>query len=264
VPETVSPDRPSVARIYDYHLGGHHNFAADRAAADAAAAAYPDLPLVMRVNRAFLRRAVEFLCAQGIDQFLDLGSGIPTAGNVHEVAQQLNPAARVVYVDNDAVAVAHSAALLRDNPLATVVRADIREPERILAAPEVRRLLDFSRPVAVLLVFVLHFVPDDAQVARLLSTLREALVSGSYLVISHGTAEQLSPEVHAEERRLSERTSHTLYLRSRAQIASMFDGLDLVPPGLVYLPLWRPEGPDDLFFDQPQRSSSYGGMGRKP
>jgi S-adenosyl methyltransferase len=263
IPEGVPLEKPSVARMYDYHLGGAHNFAADRAAAEAAAAAYPDLPLVMRVNRAFLRRAVTFLAQQGIDQFLDLGSGIPTVGNVHEVAERANPAARVVYVDVDPVAVAHSKMILRGNPRVTVIREDLRDLDRILQDPETRRVLDFNRPLAVLLVFVLHFVPSDTEAIGVTQAVREMIPSGSYVVISHGTAEQLAPEVQEHETRLSRQTTHTLKLRSRDQIAAFFEGLELVPPGLVYLPEWHPEGADDLFVDQPQRSSSYGGIGRR-
>jgi hypothetical protein len=263
IPEDVALDKPSVARMYDYHLGGAHNFAADRAAAEAATAAYPDLPLVMRVNRAFLRRTVTYLVQHGIQQFLDLGSGIPTVGNVHEVAQRANPAARVVYVDVDPVAVAHSQMILNDNPRVAVIQQDLRRTDGILEHPETRRVLDLSQPVAILLVFVLHFVPNDAEAHGVTRSLREAVQSGSYLVISHGTAEQLAPEVQEQETRISRDTTHTLHLRSREQIAALFEGLELVPPGLVYLPQWHPESPNDLFVDHPQRSSSYGGVGLK-
>ena len=147
IPESVPRDRPSVARMYDYHLGGYHNFAIDREVADAAVAAYPDLPLVMRVNRAFLRRAVKFLIDEGVEQFLDLGSGIPTVGNVHEVAQRANPAARVIYVDVDPVVVAHGQMILGDNPQVAVIRADLRQSKAILQYPEARRVLDLERPL---------------------------------------------------------------------------------------------------------------------
>src|SRR2546423_11334318 len=146
--------------MYDYFLGGYHNFEIDRKAAEAAIAIYPDFALVMRANRAFLRRAVEYLVAQGVDQFLDIGSGIPTVGNVHEVAQRANPAARVVYVDSDPVAVAHSSAILQGTANTAVIRADTRHPAQILGHPDVRRLLHFDKPLALLLVFILHFIID--------------------------------------------------------------------------------------------------------
>ncbi len=160
-PPGVSTDIPSVARMYDYFLGGYHNFAADRQAAERVLAQFPDTRFIAQANRAFLRRAVTFLGEQGIAQFLDIGSGILTVGNVHEIVQAGNPNARVVYVDSDPVAVIHSETILADNPNAAAVRADARQPEAILAHPEVRRLLDPARPLAVLLVALLHFVTDD-------------------------------------------------------------------------------------------------------
>lgn len=262
-PGDAPQDKPSVARMYDYFLGGYHNFAIDRQAADQLTALYPDTPLVMQANRAFLRRAVRFLVAQGVDQFLDLGSGIPTAGNVHEVAQARNPAARVVYVDIDPVAVAHSEAILEDNPNATAIQADARQPEAILAHPEVRRLLDLDQPLAVLLVALLHFVTDDRQAYDLVRALREALAPGGYLVISHASYEHLPREMIARGERLYAQTPTPLKSRSRAAIARFFDGVDLVDPGLVYAPLWRPARADDLFLDQPARSNSLVGVGRK-
>ena len=263
-PAAAPLDVPSVARMYDYYLGGAHNFAADRAAAEAAIAVYPDLPLVMQTNRAFLRRAVHFLIERGIDQFLDLGSGIPTVGNVHEVAQQANPTARVVYVDVDPVAVAHADLILRGNPRAAAIEADIREMERIFSHPTTRRLLDLDRPLAILLCYILHFLPDDAEAERTVASLRAALPSGSYLVISHGTAEFAAPAVYRQGQRVYARTSHPLHLRPREQVARYFDGLDMVPPGLVLVPLWRPETDEDLWLDQPERSVTYAGIGRKP
>jgi len=263
-----APDEiPSAARMYDYYLGGYHNFSSDRAAAEAAVAIYPDVPRVAQANRAFLRRAVDFLTAQGIDQFLDLGSGIPTVGNVHEVAQSLNPAARVVYVDIDPVAVTHSASLLADNPNATVIQADGRQAATILNHPEMRRLLDLDRPVAVLLVAFLHFVVDDADVLGLLQGLRAVIAPGSYLAISHVTHEgtlDATTDVRARMTDLYAQTTNAIHPRTHAEISAFFEGFALVEPGLVYTPLWRPDGPDDLFFDQPERSSIYAGVGRKP
>ncbi len=263
-----APDEiPSAARMYDYYLGGYHNFSSDRTAAEAAVAIYPDLPRVAQANRAFLRRAVDFLTAQGIDQFLDLGSGIPTVGNVHEVAQSLNPAARVVYVDIDPVAVTHSASLLADNPNATVIQADGRQGATILNHPETRRLLDLDRPVAVLLVAFLHFVVSDADALNLVRSMRAVMAPGSYLAISHGTHEttlDVAADAEARMTDLYAQTTNAIRTRTHAEISAFFEGFALVEPGLVRTPLWRPDGPDDLFFDQPERSGIYAGVGRKP
>ncbi len=263
VPDDIALDRPNAARMYDYYLGGSHNFAIDRQVAEQAIGLWPDLPLIMQANRAFLRRAVRFLGAQGVQQFLDIGSGIPTVGNVHEVAQQAQAGARVVYGDIDPVAVAHSRALLADNPQATAIRADARQPEAILAHPEVQRLLDLRQPLAVLLVAVLHFVTDDTEAERLVCALQAAVAPGSYLVISHASADGM-PHQSREHEQLYTRTPTPMKMRPRADIARLFAGFELVEPGLVYLPLWRPETPDDLFLDQPERCTGFAGVGRKP
>ena len=263
IPKDVPLDRPSSARMYDYFLGGWHNFAVDRQAADAATAIYPDFPLVMRTNRAFLYRAVRFLVQQGIDQLLDVGSGIPTVGNVHEVAQRLNPAARVVYVDFDPIAVAHSEAILQGNSQAAVIQADAREPEQILDHALVRPLFDSGKPVAVLLAAVLHFVPDDAIALHITSTLRDAMPPGSYLALSHATHDGLTADVSEQLHRLYARTTNPYTARTQAEIAAFFDGLDMVEPGLVSTPLWRPERPDDLLVDDPARAAIYAGVGYK-
>jgi len=263
--EDVPLDRPNVARMYDYYLGGYHNFAIDRQAAERAIAIYPDLPLVMQANRAFLRRAVSFLAHAGIDQFLDIGSGIPTVGSVHEVAQQINPAARVVYVDIDPIAVAHSEAILEGNPHATSIRADARQPDKILAHPALSALLDLRRPVGILMVALLHFVTDDATAIHLVRRLVDGVGSGSFLVLSHATrdTEAVPPEVREQMQRLYGGTSSPLIDRPHDKIAQFFDGLELIQPGVVYVPLWRLEGPDEVFLDQPARSISSGAVGRK-
>jgi hypothetical protein len=248
--------------MYDYFLGGHHNFEVDRRAADQAIAIYPDFPLLMRVGRAFLRRAVRFLTAQGVTQFLDIGSGIPTVGNVHQLVHEADTTAHVVYVDADPVAVAHSRAILQDDPRVTIIQADAREPEQILNHPETRRLLDLNRPVAVLLVFVLHFIPDE-HAYRVVRVLRDAVAPGSYIAISHGTYEGMPAESLERLVRLYNQTPTPVRVRSRAEFEPFFDGLELVEPGLVYVPLWRPEASDDLFLDQPERSLSFAGIGRK-
>lgn len=260
----VPLDRPSAARMYDYFLGGFHNLAIDRQAADAVAALYPDTPRALRANRAFLRRAVHFLLAQGIDQFLDIGSGIPTVGNVHELVLRANPAARVAYVDNDPVAVAHSAAILRGTENAIIVQKDARMPDQIVADPTIRRFLDFSRPIGVLIVALLHFIPDDTEADDLVRVMRDAVAPGSYLVIAHGTADDLPPALSARMEALYARTSNPGKLRSRTEVERFFAGLRVVEPGIVHAPLWRPEAPDDLFLDEPERAINFAGVGSKP
>lgn len=262
-PHEIPIDRPSVARMYDYYLGGAHNFAVDRQAAQRAMDIYPELPLVMQANRGFLRRAVAFLAEQGIDQFLDIGSGIPTAGNVHEVAQRVNPDASIVYVDIDHVAVAHSEVLLRDNPRAGVIQADARQIEQVLAHPEVARLLDFRRPVAVLLVSLLHFIPDDGEAYGLVRALRQVVPSGSYLALAHASTEGLPAATREQIVRLYGGASSPICFRSQDEIGRFFEGLEPVHPGLVYLSQWRPEGVEDLFADRPERCIGLAGMGRK-
>jgi hypothetical protein len=263
VPADIPLDRPSAARMYDYYLGGSHNFEIDRKAAEQAIAMWPELPLIMQANRTFLRRAVNYLSSEGVAQFLDIGSGMPTVSNVHEVAQRANPAARVVYVDIDPIAVAHSEALLRGNPNAAIIQGDARRPEQILDHPQVRRLLDLRQPLAVLLVALLHFLVDDEEAHRAVRALREALAPGSYLVVSHASYEGM-PEKSREHEQLYARMPTPLRMRSRAAIARFFDGFELVEPGIVFLPLWRPEGPHDLFLDQPERCTGFAGVGRKP
>jgi SAM-dependent methyltransferase len=263
LPGDESLSTPNAARMYDFFLGGYHNFASDREAAERAIAIYPEFPLVMRTNRTFLRRAVRFLVAQGIDQFLDFGSGIPTVGNVHEVAQSENPAARVVYVDIDPIAVAHSRAILGGNPGTLVLHADGRRPEEILANPEVQRLLDLDRPLAVLIVFLLHFISDDAEALRLVQVLRDAMPVGSYLVLSHGTMEGIPPAICAQLERVYARTDTPVRIRTRAEVLHFFAGLELVAPGLVYCPLWRPESDHDVLLAHPERSLGFAGVARK-
>jgi hypothetical protein len=259
---------PNPARIYDYFLGGKDNFPADREVADQLVAIAPVARDVVEDNRAFLRRAVRFLARDaGIRQFIDLGSGLPTQGNVHEIAQEVAAEARVVYVDNDAMVVTHSRALLAgDNTVA--IQADLREPESILAHPEVRQLIDFDRPVALLLVAILHFVPDDQDPAGIVARFRDALPAGSYLAISHATKDiPERPDMSAEEmtemgaraERLYQLTTASLVTRTHAQVERFFDGFDLLDPGLVEIQRWRP---DDLASSLP--GGFYGGVGRKP
>jgi SAM-dependent methyltransferase len=261
---TLEPDKPSTARMYDYLLGGYHNFAIDRRAAEQIVALYPDAALAAQTNRAFLRRAVTFLLEQGIDQFLDIGSGIPTAGNVHEIVHRIRPDARVIYVDIDPVAVTYSQTILQGSQNVAAIDGDVREPDELLAHAEVRSMIDFQRPVAILMVALLHFVPADAEAQRVVQALAAAVPVGSYLVISHVTNEYLSQEVIAESEAVYARSTTPSKLRSRAQIAALFEGLEFVEPGLVLVPLWRPNEADDLFLDTPEQSMFFAGVGRKP
>jgi SAM-dependent methyltransferase len=259
VPEGVDVERPSAARLYDYLLGGRHNFAADRDMARRVIGAEPNARLIVQENRAFLRRAVRYLVAEGVRQFLDLGSGIPTQDNVHEIAQRLAPGSRVVYVDHDPVAVAHSAQILADNPDAGAVLEDLRRPEAVLAHPTVGSLLDFSRPVGLLMVAVLHFVPDEDEPLSTVVRYREALAPGSHLVLSHGTYEA-APQNSAEVERLYSATSSSAHVRSLEDITRFFTGFDLAEPGIVYVPEWRPERSEPL--ENPERAWFYAGVGR--
>jgi hypothetical protein len=260
-PEDIDFDRPSAARVYDYFLGGAHNFAVDRQLAEAIAAMTPNVGDTMRANRSFLRRAVRFLVDAGIEQFLDIGSGIPTVGNVHEIAQRANPAVRVVYVDVDPIAVSHSRAILDGDPQTTAIRGDARDVDAILADPETRRLLDLDRPLAVLLLGVLHFLPDSADPAGIVGRLRDVVGPGSYVALVNATHEDQPPEV-IEAQKLSGRTGTPIHLRSRAELLAQFAGMPLVEPGLVHLPLWRPDSPLDV-DGHPERFGALAGVARK-
>jgi hypothetical protein len=261
VPAEVDLSRPSAARVYDYYLGGSHNLEVDRRMAREAISLWPDLPAIMQSNRAFLRRSVRYLAGQGITQFLDIGSGIPTVGNVHEAAQRADPRARVVYVDVDPVAVAHSRAILAGDEHTAVVHADLREPETFLEDPTVRAMLDLDQPIAVLMVAVLHFVGDEDDPFGAVARVRDRLAPGSHLVMSHASAEG-RPEAAASHRKLYSRTPTPMTMRSRDEIAQFFDGFDLVDPGLVWLPLWRPDNPGAA-VERPERTTGFAGVGRR-
>jgi SAM-dependent methyltransferase len=255
-------DTPSPARVYDYFLGGSHNFETDRRMAARLAQVMPDIGDIMRANRSFLRRAVRFLAGAGVRQFLDLGSGIPTVGNVHEIAQQAAPEARVVYVDIDPVAIAHSRAVLATNPLTTVVEADMREPDTVLADAVGAGLLDLAQPVAVLLVGVLHQVPGDLR--AMVDGYRRVLAAESYLALSHATRDTRRAETEAFRQTFNRGYAPGVEMtfRTRAEVLALFDGLELVEPGLVQLPQWRPEAPGDV-GENPERFSTYAGVGRR-
>jgi SAM-dependent methyltransferase len=259
----VETRRANAARVYDYWLGGTHNFLADQDVARAIAAVEPVAPLIGRANRAFIGRAVRFLAANGVRQFVDIGSGIPTQGNVHDVAQLADPAARVAYVDVDPVAVAHSKALLAGNDNAAVIQADLREPGQILGDEVTRRLIDPSQPTGLLLVSILHFIPDAEDPWQIVRTLRDALAPGSYLVISHGTNEDQPTVATAIEKVYNRGVAMALHLRSHQEILRFFDGWPAVDPGLVYIPQWRPDPGDDIPED-PSRYGNLVAVGRKP
>jgi hypothetical protein len=253
-------DRPSPARMYDYFLGGKDNFQVDRDAADQLdqVAGRGTTSTVAWENRRFLQRAVGCLAEAGIDQFVDIGAGLPTRGNVHEIAQRANPAARVAYVDNDPIVLSHGRALLADDKTTRVFTADMREPQTILTAPGLAGLIDFSRPVAVLFVAVLHFVRDEEDPYGIVGAFRDAMVPGSYLVLSHVTTDGLSAEILARNARVYERATSPSRPRSRDEIARFFDGLDLLEPGLVRPGLWRP-GSDQ----ETATPAMYAGVGTK-
>lgn len=244
VPEGLDLSKPSAARVYDYYLGGFHNFAVDREMAQQAIAMWPELPMIMRANRAFLRRAVTGLVGLGVRQFLDIGSGIPTVGSVHSVAGALASDCRTVYVDIDPVAVAHSRAILGDVPGTGVVMADMRRPDDVLTDPALLEVLDLSQPVAVLMIALLHFVGDDADPATTIRAYRDALAPGSYLAVSHAAHDLLPEEQATSHQALYRRTASPMTMRGRDQVRSFFGGFDLVEPGLVELDTWRPD-PDE-------------------
>ena len=259
-PEESDTDRPNVARLYDYFLGGTHHFAADRELARKLLAAEPNATSIAVQNRAFLGRAVRLLLGAGIRQFVDLGSGIPTQLNVHEIAQRGDPDARVAYVDNDPAAVAHSRHLLRGNARAVAIEADLRDPAAVSGHADVTALIDFSKPVGLLIVGVLHFVADADDPARVVGTLANMLAPGSYLAISHATHEA-APDIAAQVEELYTYATAAAHTRTSAEIMRFFEGFDLVEPGLVYLPLWRPDGEPP---DNPEQAWFYAGVGRKP
>jgi hypothetical protein len=231
------------ARVYDYWLGGKDNFAADREAGDRVIAIRPAIRSDVQQNRAFLRRAVRFLVAdEGIRQFLDIGTGLPSAGNTHEVAQEVEPESRVVYVDNDPMVLAHARALLTGTPGSTAyLSADLREPGKILH--DATDTLDFSQPVAVMLVAVLHHITDAEDPAGIIATLMAAVPSGSYLVISHPAADVQTEAVAQVAAQYNEHVATGQTRRTRKQVEDFFGGIELLPPGVVQTPQWRPEQP---------------------
>lgn len=261
VPRGVDINTPSSARIYDYALGGKNNYPVDRAVAEKVFAQAPEMKSMARQNRGFLRRAVRFLVEEaGVRQFLDLGSGLPTGDNVHEVAQEYAPDTRVVYVDRDPLAVTHGQALLATNRNVAFIQQDLRNPETILGHPEVRSLIDFDRPFAVLLVAVLHFVPDEDEPLKAVTAYRAAIPSGGYLAVSHVTSDTRERST-AELIETTARAGAPWVARSRTEITRFFEGFDLVEPGLVTAPEWRHHIPREVDQDT---MWVLAGVGRKP
>ncbi|MEV0182060.1 SAM-dependent methyltransferase [Streptomyces sp. NPDC050625] len=255
--EEIDTSRPHPARIYDYLLGGKDNYEVDREAGDQLAAAAPEVRIGVRANRAFMQRAVRYVVGSGVRQILDVGTGLPTSPNVHEIAQEAAPDVRVAYVDNDPIVSAHGNALLSRAGRTSIVLGDLRDPRAIVDHPDVRQVIDFDEPVALLLVAVLHFLTDAEQPAEVVATLRDALPAGSFLVLSHATGDFAD---RSGAQAIYNRATATLNLRSRAEVTRLFDGFELIEPGLAQVPFWRPDAPP------PPRSAEigfYGGVARK-
>jgi hypothetical protein len=259
VPPEIDPTRPSVARVYDAILGGKDNFAVDRAVAAEAVKTMGDDGNGARLNRAALGRAVRYMVAQGVTQFLDLGSGLPTVQNTHQIAQTVSPGARVVYVDNDPSVYLHSRALLADDASTTVVLADVRTPDELLALEEVRDFLDFDQPIGLILNALMHHVLDEEDPYGIVDRYKQEMASGSYLQLTHFCDE--SPESRANAEVLK-RSLGRGQVRSREGITRFFDGLDLVQPGVVFLASWQP---DTLLNEsEPGSTLMLCGVARKP
>jgi hypothetical protein len=269
----VDASVPNVARIYDYLLGGKDNFAADRDAAAELLALIPDAQAACHHNRVFVRRAVRFLAGQArIRQFIDIGAGLPRQGNVHDIAQAIAPDARVAYVDYDPVVVSHAQALLATTPTVAVINGDLRNPEQILIDPALREFIDFSQPVAILLAAILHFIADDEHPYQIADTLKAAIPPGSYLVLSHITADQVPGETSRKAQSIYGRATAPVFPRSREAIRCFLDGLETASePGVTDVSLPQPWAP--LAPDEPEPAHApisqariliHAGVGRKP
>jgi hypothetical protein len=263
VPPEVDTNVPNPARVYDYWLDGDHNFQADRDLGEKILKIMPGIRDAARLNRAFLRRAALYMVEAGVRQFLDIGSGIPTAGNLHEIVQQADPSCRVVYVDRESVAVAHSKLLLRGNDRCAAIQADLRDVNDILDAPETRELLDFDQPVGLFMLLLLHFVPDSWEPSAILSRYREHLAPGSFLAVSHVAADADSTGLD-EAIEAYKSTQNNPIPRTHAEVLKFFDGFDLVEPGVVGCAMWNPQGAGDMSDDPEINSLPYAGVGRKP
>jgi O-methyltransferase involved in polyketide biosynthesis len=261
VPAGVDTSRPSIARVYDYFLGGKDNFACDREVGEQVRAAVPEVATMAAQNRAFLGRVVRYLAEQGIRQFIDIGTGLPTQNNVHQVAQRVTPDAHVVYVDNDPVVLAHARALLAENPNTIAVDGDLRDPAGILADDGLRRLIDLDQPVAILMVGILYFVTDSERPFEVVATLRDAMTPGSYLAISHVVSDDEPEALTAVQeiyRSFLQREGDSR--RTKAEVREFFDGLEMIDPGLVYVRNWHGDDTPDLS----PVTWMVGGVARKP
>jgi hypothetical protein len=244
--EEIDTSRPHPARMYDYYLGGKDNYEVDREAAQRVIDLFPDIVAMARGNREFMHRAVRYMAQNGIRQIIDIGTGIPAAPNTHQVAHRVSPDIRVAYVDNDPIVATYAGAHLLGAEHTGFLLGDLRDPESILRHPAISRLIDFGQPVGLMLVAILHFIRDDEDPAGLVAAYRDALPAGSHLVLSHTTGDFHQLEGDAGEARDVYETkgaTATLTLRSHAEVLRFFDGFDLVDPGLVQPPLWRPDGP---------------------
>ncbi|MFG2653501.1 SAM-dependent methyltransferase [Streptomyces sp. NPDC048436] len=253
----IDTSKPHPARVYDYLLGGKDNYAVDQEAGEELVAVAPEARKGVRANRAFLERAVRFVVSQDVRQILDVGTGLPTSPNIHEIAQSINPDVRVAYIDNDPIVKAHGDALLSRSGDTGIVLADLRTPQDLVHHPEIRRLIDFDEPVALFLVAILHFVTEAEQPERIVATLRDALPTGSYLVLSHATGDFAD---RRGARAVYDKATATLNLRTRSEVERLFEGFTLLAPGLVQAPFWRPDAPT------PAGSSDigfYAGVARK-
>jgi hypothetical protein len=242
---TFRPDIPSAARIYDYLLGGKDNYPADRAVAESMIGQLPNVRLAVQWNRAFLRRVVRYLIVEaGIRQIIDIGAGLPTADNTHEVVLEASPEAKVVYVDHDPVVLAHARDMLHNVPNTAIIDQDLLKPDEILADPLLRSLVDFDQPVAFLFLSVLHFVAEENDPAGLIARLLARFPAGSHVAISHATPDEI-PQVHDVERVFDEATERA-HVRTRAEVLDLVTGLDVVEPGLTWPPQWRPDPGDEV------------------
>lgn len=265
VPPGVDTTVPSPARVYDYWLGGGHNFAPDRVLAEKILQIMPGVRDAARLNRSFLRRAALFMVEQGVRQFLDIGSGIPTVGNLHEIVQEEAPDCRVVYVDRDPVAVAHSELILAGNGNTAVLQADLRDLDAIFSSDATRKLIDFDQPVGLFMLLLLHFVPDEWDPVSIVGSYRDRLVPGSYLALSHVAAEARPDGMDEAVQTYNVKSSQNqAYPRTRDEVRAFFGGFDLVEPGLVGCPAWRPDGEGDFSMDEEINAVPYAGVAVKP
>jgi len=262
-PPRIDSETAHPARRYDYWLGGKDNFAADRESGDAIAAVFPGIRTAVLENRKFLQRTVQHAVQTGVRQFLDIGTGLPTADNTHEVAQQADPAARIVYVDNDPIVLSHARALLTSSPQGATayIDADLRRPQDILTDPQLTGTLDLTKPVALMLVAVLHFLPDHQQAYQIVRTLMHPLAPGSLLIISHASHDTLAPGVADDLTTERIPSLRDFTARTREQILAFFAGLTLIPPGLQLISEWRPE--PGTIPPPADQVSTYGAIARK-